>query len=135
MTREEFEMLTQEQQNEVLEQVKNARPIIMKCKPCFNFQSIEFEYEVRDNDDMQKMFDNYRFVLDWLIDNSPEVEQNNYHKQKVSKNVQKQAKNADDKLATDAQKRIMEEYGISYNCNTTLKQAQEKIKNSIANKK
>lgn len=40
--------------------------MIFKCKPVYNFQSIEFEYEVNSEEDSQKMFETYKKVLQGL---------------------------------------------------------------------
>ena len=40
--------------------------MLVKCKPVFNFQSIEFEYEVNTPEDREAMFLHYKQFLDGL---------------------------------------------------------------------
>lgn len=88
-----------------------------KCKPTYQFQSIEFDYTVQTVDDLPKMFDLYNCVLKGLIDIAP-IQENKPVK-------------ASEPLATDKQKSIMDRFGIKYNNNTTSKEAQKLIQASI----
>ena len=40
--------------------------MVVKCKPVYNFQSIEFEMEVNSQGDMDAMFEFYKKCLDGL---------------------------------------------------------------------
>lgn len=94
----------------------------MKCKPTYQFQSIEFEWEIIPEVDediqLQAMFKTYEKVLKGLMKISPVQD---------TKQVQKPA----EPLATDRQKEIMDNYGIKYTATTTQKEAYEKIKKSM----
>lgn len=89
-----------------------------KCKPTWNFQSIEFEFDIPDNSQselkMESMFQLYKRCLDGLMSITPE-----------------QPEKTREPLASDSQKQIMKNYGIEFDKNTTAKQAQELIKQSI----
>lgn len=89
-----------------------------KCKPTYQFQSIEFDYSAQTVDDLPKMFDLYDRVLKGLMDIAPIQE------------ATKPAKAAEP-LATEKQKSIMDRFGIKYNNNTTAKEAQKLIQASI----
>lgn len=94
----------------------------MKCKPTWQFQSIEFDWEiipeVDEDSQFQAMFKTYEKVLKGLMKFSP-VQDN--------KQVQKPA----EPLATEKQKEIMRAYGIKFTETTTQKEAYEKIKKSM----
>ena len=51
--------------------VNKSKKIKFHCKPCYNFQSIEFDIECEE-DDIGKMFDLYELVVTRLIYISPE---------------------------------------------------------------
>lgn len=89
-----------------------------KCKPTWNFQSIEFEWEIEGNVDTKtqydKMIECYAMCLKSLMEIAPE-----------------QPEKTREPLASDSQKQIMKNYGIEFDKNTTAKQAQELIKQSI----
>ena len=40
--------------------------MLVKCKPVYNFQSVEFEMEINSPDDTEKMFIIYKEILDGL---------------------------------------------------------------------
>ena len=40
--------------------------MLVKCKPVYNFQSVEFEMEINTPDDTRKMFIIYKDILDGL---------------------------------------------------------------------
>lgn len=54
-----------------LQELEECEPkkIILKCKPTYNFQSIEFEWEL-DND-IDEMFEFYKIVVDGLREIAP----------------------------------------------------------------
>lgn len=91
--------------------------MVFKCKPTYQFQSIEFEFDVKVSKDLDEMFDMYDRVLKGLIRISPEQSKN----QSVSK----------EPLATPGQKATMDKFGIAYGPDTTKKQAQALIQASI----
>lgn len=92
--------------------------MIMKCKPTYQFQSIEFDYNVNSSADLPDMFKLYDKVLKGLMEIAPVQD---------TKQVQKSA----EPLATPRQKEIMDNYGIKYTDKTTQKQAYELIKKSM----
>lgn len=110
MTNEEFEKALED-----IQPTKEQK-YVFKCKPTYQFQSIEFEVEGTKYD-IDTILDLYKRVLDGLIQISPEQEK------KVSKPVEA--------LATDKQKGIMDRYGIKYGPNTTMSEAQQLIKKSL----
>ena len=99
--------------------------MIMKCKPTWNFQSIEFEVEVDDNceavadQDLKNMFDLYDKILKGLQKISPVQDQKS------------PAPKTQDPPATQKQKDVMDLYGIDYPDNVTSKQAQALIQKSM----
>lgn len=100
--------------------------MIFKCKPTFQFQSIEFDYNVDDNSDVvaeqdiKDMFALYTKVLKGLMEIAPIQDQ-------------KQAPRPAEPLATDKQKEIMKRFGIKFTAQTTAKEAQKLIQQSIEN--
>lgn len=95
----------------------------MKCKPTYQFQSIEFDYYVDDNcgpvteQDIKDMFELYQKVLKGLMEIAPIQE--------------KQAQLPKDPPATQRQKDIMDLHGIKYKPDCTTKEAQALIQRSI----
>lgn len=90
----------------------------MKCKPTWQFQSVEFDYPVQSSADLPDMFKLYDKVLKGLMEIAPVQD---------TKQVQKSV----EPLATPRQKEIMDNYGIKYTDKTTQKQAYELIKKSM----
>ena len=88
-----------------------------KCKPCWNFQSVEFEVEIEDKSKLPEVMDLYSDVLSRLMLISPE--------QKKDNNVPAI------KLASDRQKEIMQQYNIPFTIKTTAEEAQKLIQESI----
>lgn len=91
-----------------------------KCKPTYQFQSIEFDYPVNTQDDLPDMFSLYEKVLKGLMEIAPIQDQ-------------KQAPRPVEPLATDRQKEIMKRFGIKFSAQTTAKEAQKLIQQSIEN--
>ena len=87
----------------------------MKCKPTYQYQSIEFDYNVNSKDDLAPMFDLYSKVLKGLMEIAP---------------IQEKTLPAEPP-ATQKQKDIMDRFGIKYNPNVTSKQAQQLIQKSM----
>ena len=46
--------------------------MIVKCKPTYNFQVVEFEYEVNDDKDLNEMFEWYAKMIQCMINVSPD---------------------------------------------------------------
>ena len=90
--------------------------MLMKCKPTFQFQSVEFDYNVQTSADLQPMFDLYNLVLKGLMEIAP---------------IQEKQQQPKEPLATPKQKEIMDRFNIKYNATTTAKEAQKLIQNSI----
>lgn len=99
--------------------------MIMKCKPTFQFQSIEFDYEIDDTceavaeQDVKDMFKLYDKILKGLMAISPVQDQRT------------PAPKIQDPPATQRQKDTMDLYGIDYPDNITSKQAQALIQRNI----
>lgn len=92
-----------------------------KCKPTYQFQSVEFDYFIDDSidvkdKDIDKMLVVYEKVLKGLMRIAP---------------VQDTKQLPKEPLATEKQKEIMNAYGIKYTATTTQKEAYEKIKKSM----
>ena len=86
-----------------------------KCKPCWNFQSVEFEIEIEDKSKLPEVMDLYSDVLSRLMLISPE-----------QKNTAPAIK-----LASDKQKEIMKKFDIPFTLKTTADEAQKLIQESI----
>lgn len=91
--------------------------MLMKCKPTYQFQSIEFDYSVNSAADLPDMFKLYEKVLKGLMEIAPIQE--------------KQAQLPKDPPATQRQKDIMDLHGIKYKPDCTTKEAQVLIQKSI----
>lgn len=46
--------------------------MIVKCKPTYNFQVVEFEWEVKDDKDLDEMFEWYAKMIQKMIYVSPD---------------------------------------------------------------
>lgn len=151
MTREEWEMLSDEQKFDLfnnmedLQQYADAddsvyhRLVKCKCKPTYNFQSIEFEWDLDIDDDTednkQQMFELYGAMVDYLMSIAPEQPTNVVRKAstvKTAKNTQKAMKA--DAPATAKQIEILKMYHIPYTKGITVKEAIELITASIKKK-
>ncbi len=129
MTLEEFEMLTEEQKRQALayketyEEYKDleAHSMIFKCKPTYNFQSIEFEWEAGTELELEAMFNLYDHIIKKLQEIAPEQPTNNVKKESKKKSVP----------ATERQLEILENFGIPYEKDITKAEASELIKISM----
>ena len=92
-----------------------AGMIVFKCKPCFNFQTIEFEVAAEPKD-ISKVADLFQSVLSELQRIAPEQE-----KKVIVR----------EPLATEKQKQLMKTHDIPFTATTTSKEAQELIQKSI----
>ena len=129
MTLEEFNMLTKEQQEQALayqETYKEykeleAHSMIFKCKPTYNFQSIEFEWEAGSDEDLEPMFKLYDTIVKKLQEIAPEQPANTVKKEPKKKVVP----------ATEKQLSIMDKFGIKYPEDCSLELAQKLIKENM----
>ena len=94
-------------------------PVVLKCKPTYNFQSIEFEAACGNQEDIEDALQLYSFLVNRLIEIAPE--------QTDSKRIAKKKEESKEELATKRQKEILDMYGIPYDKDITKKQAWELI--------
>lgn len=87
--------------------------IKFKCKPTFNFQSIEFEIECSE-DYLDPMFNLYRKIVEGLIRVSPDQPKNGITQ----------------KPASEKQLEIMDKFHIPYQPGISYDQADQKIQES-----
>ena len=101
--------------------------MILKAKPCFNFQSVEFEAEINNNQDWEEFLRWYSRIYKALQKIAPED---------VGKSGKKpQPKKPMQDPATEAQISIMEKHGIEIPPNCTRKRASKLIEESITKAK
>lgn len=95
--------------------------MIFKCKPTWQFQSIEFDFELCEGADYDAqlvvMFETYDKILKGLQKIAPVQDQKNQQPAEP--------------LATQAQKDIMDKFHIKYTEKTTKKEAQALITKSM----
>ena len=104
-----------------VKQAENSQEtgITFKCKPTYNFQSIEFEITTADLDELKAQ---YKAVLEVLMEVVNETgEQKERTKEKVNQDP-----------PTEGQIKLLKGYKIPYNESTTKAQASALIKESIA---
>lgn len=96
--------------------------IKLRCKPTFNFQSIEFEYDVEENnsESITNCMKIYKELIDALIAVAPEQE-----------SVKKPVRKIVSEPATEKQIAIMEKFGIKFKDTISKSEAQALIKSSI----
>lgn len=122
MKQDVYNYPTNEEIEDMYQIEKEVKTMIMKCKPCYNFQSVEFDFNVVDLDnDLPVLFELYKKVIDGLKEIAPEQPD--------------KAKRPSAPLATDSQKQIMKVHGIEFTENTTRVEAQELIAKSIEDSK
>ena len=134
MTLEEFEMLTEEQKRQALayqetyQEYKDleAHSMIFKCKPTYNFQSIEFEWEAGTELELEAMFNLYDNIVKKLQEIAPEQPTNNVKKETVKKESKKKVV-----PATEKQIALMNKFGIKYPEDCSLELAQKLIKENM----
>ena len=85
-----------------------------KCKPVWQFQSVEFDVQVESDKDFENMKELYKKVLDMLVELAPVQE-----------------KKILDVPATEKQKQVMKINGIPFTASTTSKEAQALIEAAI----
>lgn len=105
------------------EELMDSEPktIKLKCKPTYNFQSVEFEYFVDSEEDVEAMFELYSHILTKLMEIAPEQPN-----QQPSKPVEEPA--------TEKQIEILKKFKIPFSKNVSKKEAALLIKNSIEKK-
>lgn len=94
--------------------------IVMKCKPVWLFQSVEFDFEVEGKQDFPKMFDLYSEVLNGLMRIAPD------QKKELNPQTTKVVK-----LASEKQREIMRKFDIPFTLDTTAEEAQKLIEDSV----
>lgn len=87
-----------------------------KCKPTYNFQSVEFEF-VGSVDEIDEMFEVYQAIVNHLMVVAPD------QPAKVSVPAPE--------LASAKQREIMDKFHIKYKSSITKTEAQELIKKSL----
>lgn len=98
-----------------------------KAKPCFNFQSIEFEMEINTKEDWDRFIAIYTRCYKALRAIAPEDVGKSGKKPQTRKPIQDPA--------TEAQISIMEKHGIEIPPNCTRKRASKLIEESITKAK
>ena len=93
-----------------------SEKITFRCKPTYNFQSIEFEYTC-DIDHIDEMMVLYDALVKEMMKIAPE---------QPSKQVI-----LPKDLATEKQRKIMDQFHIKYSSTTTRQEAQQLIQKSI----
>lgn len=96
-----------------LQELNECEPrITFKCKPCYNFQSIEFEITTGDLEEVKAW---YQAVVEMLMEIAP---------------AQPNDKIVADP-ATDKQKEILKKYGITFKANISKEEANKLIQKSM----
>ena len=90
--------------------------MIMKCKPVYQFQSVEFDYNINSPADLTEMFDLFNKIIKGLQEIAPE-------QQKATVNREP--------LASEKQRQIMKANGIPFTAATTMSEATALIKESM----
>lgn len=119
--------LTEQEINEMM--ASEPKTLVLKCKPVYNYQSIEFEYEIKNGDDFANMFELYKQLVDGLMMVAPE--QPDARKPIRVKEPVKKPEPPKEEPATEAQIRIMKDFNVKYPKNCTKKQARDLISASI----
>ena len=101
-----------------LPEEEHVEPIVLKMKPVYNYQSVEFDFAIRSADDLDEAFELYEKILDRLIDIAPEQPTAN------------QSRKPAVELMTEKQKEICDKFGIPYKKTTTKAEAQALIADS-----
>ena len=100
------------------EEIQETKIIKCKCKPCFNFQSVEFEYEVSTKEDIEDMMAIYKLFLDGLQNIAPV--------QTVAKQPEKQVE-----LASEKQVELAKKIGLKLPKDCSKEDAQRLIKEHL----
>lgn len=105
-----------EETTELEEETNNYIPLKFKCKPTFNFQSIEFEMTITNDEEERYMKTLYANLLDFLKEIAPE---------------QSSAKAEPIEPATPKQIEILKKFHIKYKPNVSKQEANELIQKSM----
>lgn len=133
MTLEEFEMLTEEQKRQALayqETYKEykeleAHSMIFKCKPTYNFQSIEFEWEAGTELELEAMFNLYDHIVKKLQEIAPEQD---------TKPVRFKTVKPKQEMASEAQLNYMDALGIKHPKDCTKATANRLLNEALKDK-
>lgn len=109
---------------EALESLKAEPKFIarLKCKPTYNFQSIEFDWDLTTENRVE-MFELYGQLLDYLMDVAPDQPE-----QKKGKKVKQE------ELATEAQLNTLKRFHIPYRELITKKEASKLLAENLGKK-
>lgn len=107
----QVEIWEDEDYEEYVPQELPGRRYTFKCKPCYNFQSIEFEYEGTE-DDLPHMMELYGTIVQMLQDIAPE--------QVGSKMPPKEP-------ATENQIKLLKKLGVNFSKNLSKDEARKLI--------
>ena len=103
------------------------RLIRFKCKPTYNFQSVEFEYE-SDLNHLGEMFEIYKAIVNELMIIAPE--QPAKQVEKVSRKVEPAVE-----MPTKRMYEVMDHFGIKYTSKTTKAEASKLISDNMSKDK
>jgi hypothetical protein len=106
------------------EEIQEPKIIKCKCKPCFNFQSVEFEYEVSTKEDIEDMMAIYKLFLDGLQNIAP-----------VQTVVKPEAPEKKMELATEKQVELAKKIGLKLPKVCSKEDAQRLIKEHLEARK
>lgn len=96
------------------DEINEEKTLILKCKPTYNFQSIEFEWEVKTPTDVDNVFAIYKELLDGLISIAPNQE-----------------KVEEIEPATEKQLEILKKFKIKHKANVSKEEANKLIQKSL----
>lgn len=91
-------------------------PLKVHCKPTYNFQSVEFDYEVYTEEDIENMFKIYKQMIENLVEIAPS---------------QEPVKKEPVEPATEGQLAILKKYNIKYKPNVSKEEASKLIQKSM----
>ena len=111
---EDIEMLSDEELEEIEPEIQ-SKTFKVKCKPTYNFQSIEFEWEINSPLDQEYMFEVYKDLLEGLIRIAPNQPE----------------KTEEVELATEKQLEILKKFKIPHKANVSKEEANKLIQKSL----
>lgn len=115
MSKKEETTVRQAENKQEIETIEPT-PIKVHCKPTYNFQSVEFDYEVYTEIELKEMFDIYQKMLEKLIEIAPS---------------QEPVKKEPVEPATEGQLAILKKYNIKYKANVSKEEASKLIQKSM----
>lgn len=115
MSNKEETIVKQAENNQEIESTE-ITPLKIHCKPTYNFQSVEFDYEVYTEKDLDDMFGIYQSMLEHLIEIAPN--QDSVKKEPVEP-------------ATEGQLAILKKYNIKHKPNVSKEEASRLIQKSM----